>query len=61
MYLKKKLKSFRNRFIRKTIGFFGENNDKMRIFRILAKKLGRREDFSKFLITNQKIDFASKC
>ena len=45
MYLKRKLKSFRNRFISKKIRFVGEKNDKMRIFQFFAKKLGRLDVF----------------
>ena len=45
MYLKRKLKSFRNRFASKKIRFVGENNDKMRIFQFFAKKLGRLDVF----------------
>ncbi len=45
MYLKRKLKSFRNWFTSKKIRFVGENNDKMRIFQFFAKKLGRLDVF----------------
>ena len=45
MYLKRKLKSFRNRFISKKVRLVGENDDKMRIFQFFAKKLGRLDVF----------------
>ena len=63
IYLKRKLKSFRNRFLSKKNKTCLRKNDKMRIFQFFAKKLGGlslTEDFSKFLITNQKINFASR-